>query len=145
MSELKNLEILNLSGTEVDDRSLSYVNVLNKLVRLVLSDNKITDSGILTLSYKCILKINKENKCEIEVINERFGTNLQELDLKNTNITENILEYFNIFPSLITIDISKTNVMYDTLESYLTSFKKEFEYDPDNNEINSIVLEKLKF
>jgi|GEM_PF-5880378 len=106
LGKLTNLEILRLDNTSIGDKGLSYLVNLTKLRVLSLSFTRITNDGLKYLSKMSDLRnldlhqTDVSNK-GIHNLNLRNLPYLEELDLRNTSVTEDRIKYLGVdFPSL---------------------------------------------
>lgn len=111
------LEDLNLSCTAISDCIFEVIVKLPSLKTLNLMTTRITDEGLLTLSYAQKLKCLNLNECErITPTGLRYLTRLQNLTTLSINCTSLDDEVFEelrtSLPMLETVDHRYTNVMY---------------------------------
>ena len=95
LKELKNLELLALSGTQFTDVDLEHMNELTKLETLILSNTRVTDEGLrhlkeLTNLLGLVLRDTQVSDSGLVHL-ERLG-NLKSLNVERTQVTEEGIE-----------------------------------------------------
>lgn len=111
------LEDLNLSCTAISDCIFEVIVKLPALKTLNLMTTRITDEGLLTLSYAQKLKCLNLNECErITPTGLRYLTrlrNLTTLSINCTSLDDEVFEELrSSLPMLETVDHRYTNVLY---------------------------------
>lgn len=88
LQDMQKLEFVWLSHTGITDRGLPHLAALSQLKRLKLAGTRVTDKGVACLNL----------------------SSLKELDLSETDITDNALKSLAASKSLEFIDLSKTEI-----------------------------------
>lgn len=113
ISKFKNLKLISLQNSNIDNNIFFYVKNLKNLKNLYLSYNKLSNKNFILLSENKNLKrlsLNKTNINDKALRSISRLTKLKILSLKHTNITSKGGFYLEKLSDLILLDISYTNI-----------------------------------
>lgn len=116
---LKNLEILDLSGTDITDAGLSHISGLDRLRELRLCGTKITDAGLETVKgWTELRELRLRGSCVTDAGLEKIGrmTQIRELDVSFTRITDAGLRHLEGMSNLQELLLFNTQITDDGLE-----------------------------
>lgn len=113
LTELADLEDLQLVRTQVTDAGLVHLKQLTRLSSLYLNGTQATDAGLVHLegvSWLHYLDLSGTQVTDEGLRHVKDHTTLRELELKDTRITDNGLECLKELTSLGELDLDGTQV-----------------------------------
>jgi len=115
LSNLKNLRILRVAFQNIGDEELEIISTLFPSLQVLdISHTKVTDKGLRSLNALKNLKVLIASETAlsdqgIAGLNSSSLSQLEELNLRGTKVSENILEYLTNFKSLKKADFRHTS------------------------------------
>ena len=122
ISNLRNLEDLNLSNTGIGDEGLSHIASLSKLKNLRCNDTRVGDAGLTSLvglSRLEVLELSETRVTDVGLAHLSGLSRLTRLDLTSTRVTGAGLKYLAGLPQLAQLDLVHTQTGDAGLESLL--------------------------
>lgn len=143
--DLKNLEVLNVCLTAVDDRGLEHLAGLTKMKRMVVCSSQITGSGFKHLDgMKQIESINLHSSPASDAGLEAIGKlpSLRRLEIVHTNVTDAGLKHLARLTNLRQLHIAS----HDSTESglpFLSHLKDLEQLDVYEKTASNATLEQI--
>ena len=97
LEQLKHLELLDLSGTKLNDKNFSHVRGLAELTCLRIGKTFVTTKGVLKI-LPSLLKLNELDMCNLNLTSEINGTLRKLTNLRSLNLANNFIDLLRINP-----------------------------------------------
>jgi Leucine-rich repeat (LRR) protein len=145
LKDLKELEILNVCLTAVDDRGFEHLAGLTKMRRMVVCSSKITGSGFRHLKGMTQLEsINLHSSPASDAGLEAIGqlTNLRRLEIVHTNVTDAGLKHLAGLTNLRQLHIASPDTTEAALP-FLAQLKELDQLDVYEKAASNQTLEQI--
>lgn len=145
LKELKNLEVLNVCLTPVNDRGFEHLAGLTKMRRMVVCSSQITGSGFKHLDgMKQIESINLHSSPASDAGLEAIGKlpNLRRLEIVHTNVTDAGLKHLARLTNLRQLHIA-SHESTETGLPFLSNLKELDQLDVYEKTASNATLEQI--